>query len=101
MSAPTIDLLSLERAHANGSLVSAAADEERPHATLPSCPSATCVTSISRTRGGIIRSLRPAMVRIAAEDNALAFPQPSALQIEDVLGARSGRDGAKENQSKE
>ena len=50
---------------------------------------------------GIIRSLRPAMVRIAAEDNALAFPQPSALQIEDVLGARSGRDGAKENQSKE
>jgi hypothetical protein len=35
------------------------------------------------------------MVRIAAEDDALAFPQPSALQIEDVLGARSRGDGAR------
>jgi hypothetical protein len=41
------------------------------------------------------------MVRIAAEDDALTFPQPSALQIEDVLGACSRGDGAKENQRKE
>jgi len=41
------------------------------------------------------------MVRIAAEDDALTFPQPSAFQIEDVLGACSRGDGAKENQSKE
>jgi hypothetical protein len=39
MSAPTIDRLSFVIAQANGSLVSAAAEDERPQATRPCWPS--------------------------------------------------------------
>jgi hypothetical protein len=52
MSAPTIVLLSLAMAQANGSLVSATADDERPQASRPSWPSTVWVASISRMRGG-------------------------------------------------
>ena len=53
VSEPMIDLLSAEIAQAKGSLVSALADEDRPQANRPSCPSTSSVISISRTVGGL------------------------------------------------
>src|SRR5258708_1156854 len=52
MSAPTMVLLSLEMAQANGSLVSATADADRPQTSRPSLPSTTYVASIPVPRGG-------------------------------------------------
>src|SRR6266853_17638 len=59
-------LLSLAIAHANGSLVSAVADEERPQASRPSCPSTVCVA----LRSGIASCAR--VGRAAAQTNANA-----------------------------
>ena len=52
-SEPMIDLLSDDIAQAKGSLVSALADEDRPQANRPSCPSTSSVISMSRTVGGL------------------------------------------------
>src|ERR1700751_26866 len=53
VSEPMIDLLSDDIAQAKGSLVSALADEDRPQANRPSCPSTSSVISMSRTVGGL------------------------------------------------
>src|SRR4029079_13875238 len=74
ISAPTIDLLSLAIAQANGSLVLATADEERPHTNRPSWPSTTWIASMSRRRGGLDVVCLPVWWALLPKTIALPFP---------------------------
>src|SRR5215510_12702784 len=68
-------LLSLASAHANGSLVSATADEERPQASPPSCPS-----TMSRTRGASAAVCEPGWWGWLPNTIDLPFPDQVPLR---------------------
>src|SRR5881227_2515631 len=90
-------LLSLAIAHANGSLVSAVVDEERPQASRPSCPSTVWVASMSRTRGGSAALCEPGWC--SCEPNTIDLPFPDQVPLRSGIAscARVGsnnQDGA-------
>src|SRR5947199_10674841 len=90
-------LLWLAIAHANGSLVSAVADEERPQASRPSCPSTVWVASMSRTRGGSAALCEPGWC--SCEPNTIDFPFPDQVPLRPGIPscARGGRTAAQTN----
>src|SRR5262245_58039628 len=87
MSAPMMVLLSLAMAHANGSLLSATAEEERLQASRPFHRVGRLDVAHARRIGG---GLRPGVVLMGAEDNRFASSRPRALEIGNcVLCARA------------
>src|SRR5258708_33958420 len=90
-------LLSLAIAHANGSLVSAVADEERPQASRPSCPSTVCVASMSRTRGGSAAVCEPGCCSCEPKTIDLPFPDQVPLRSGIASCARVGIAAAQTN----
>src|SRR5438874_8987520 len=90
-------LLSLAIAHANGSLVSAVVDEERPQASRPSCPSTVWVASMSRTRGGSAALCEPGWC--SCEPNTIDLPFPDQVPLRSGIAscARVGRTAAQTN----
>src|SRR6516164_11397902 len=86
-----IVLLSLAIAHANGSWVLAAVDEERPQASRPSWPS-TMVSRLDVAHARRIGSgLRAGMMGVGAEHDRLALSRPCALEIGNCILCARGR----------
>src|SRR4026208_1922069 len=81
VSEPMIDLLSDDIAQAKGSLVSALAEEDRPQANRPSCPSTSRVISMSRTVGGLSGRTR---------GGGAGPPKMMTLPLPDQVPLRSG-----------
>src|SRR5256885_14797900 len=81
-------------AQANGSLVSAAADEDLPQTTRPSCPSTVYVASISRTRGGSTAVCVPLWWGLLPKTIAFPFPDQVPLRSGTASCAKAGVAGA-------